>query len=632
MIQPIPYYGLWNPKSTVVPKLYWGAYSQEQRIHALCREYAKLIAYDDALAEKLNDTAKIVNDLEKNFPELIDEKTREYINELIENGQLREIILEAVTRLLGNNEIQMRRIGRKVFSDSTRSLQGSCMNGDDVFYILWNSANTDNANKLVKMNLETGLVIAEKEVTLGWCNSVCYDGAYYLICVRGNNEGNNDIIVRYDEELEYVDTINLGYNANAIAYHEGKYYVVPEDNWVIQVYDEMEPGAVPSSAIAIAAEKLYTQNILVDDNTIYILSSRPNCILTFDMTGTQIGCYVIPDYMDNYKYGESQAVMKHDGQLIVTSSVISPNDRYCHFAIGQFFNAYIDGMHPGSMKREFVETLYCDPNSAAYNPNGTQESKFANPMEATWISNNQGSAYIVIDGSGKEYGFFSPYIFEGKLRNATIADCRLEYCDLFLEAVVIENGDVFVRDSEITMDNVTLGSGTYGLVLNRNANAKLSNITHGNYTNRAYSVLAGCNLTVTDSTTNRFIPRNDTPSELYSGSSFNIASNPVTISAEAKAILTQCNYIEVEIEYAGISQVCQCYRNTTDTNNYVDASMVVNRSDRAEVASIRVKFDTTGATPTASIIQARVYNTKTDTMTDNSNEVACRHLSAKFRY
>ena len=53
---PNPYmlrYMFWDPSTMAVPKLYWDAFSQEQRWHAMCREMAKLIAYDDYQTEKI---------------------------------------------------------------------------------------------------------------------------------------------------------------------------------------------------------------------------------------------------------------------------------------------------------------------------------------------------------------------------------------------------------------------------------------------------------------------------------------------------------------------------------------------------------------------------------------------------
>lgn len=69
-------FAFWNPATWSIPKLYWDAWSQEQRLHAICRQLEKVIAYADYLGVNVDDIAARLK--------------------AIEDGQLDEIIVAAV--------------------------------------------------------------------------------------------------------------------------------------------------------------------------------------------------------------------------------------------------------------------------------------------------------------------------------------------------------------------------------------------------------------------------------------------------------------------------------------------------------------------------------------------------------
>lgn len=86
IINPLPPYHGWAEFTPVIPAMYWDVYSPEERIKALCREYAKLAAYLGAVAETVNQTAATVNKLEAELPALVAEtiKTDPEITETIQ--------------------------------------------------------------------------------------------------------------------------------------------------------------------------------------------------------------------------------------------------------------------------------------------------------------------------------------------------------------------------------------------------------------------------------------------------------------------------------------------------------------------------------------------------------------------
>ena len=82
-------FAFWNPGTWQIPKLYWDAFSDEQRIHAICKQLGKVIAYADYLGINVDDiaarlkaieegqldpyiVAKIEEWIEDNQPEIMD--------------------------------------------------------------------------------------------------------------------------------------------------------------------------------------------------------------------------------------------------------------------------------------------------------------------------------------------------------------------------------------------------------------------------------------------------------------------------------------------------------------------------------------------------------------------------------
>ena len=58
-ITPFPAFTNWTP---VIPKMYWGVYSTEQRLKAICERLCKSEAYMDYVARTINDYAENVSE------------------------------------------------------------------------------------------------------------------------------------------------------------------------------------------------------------------------------------------------------------------------------------------------------------------------------------------------------------------------------------------------------------------------------------------------------------------------------------------------------------------------------------------------------------------------------------------
>lgn len=64
---PVPPFPPVAPGAPVVPKLYWDAMSQEQRIHRLCQELHAIVDHCNALGQAINLDHTIIEQLEADF-------------------------------------------------------------------------------------------------------------------------------------------------------------------------------------------------------------------------------------------------------------------------------------------------------------------------------------------------------------------------------------------------------------------------------------------------------------------------------------------------------------------------------------------------------------------------------------
>lgn len=58
-------FAFWNPTTWAIPTLYWDAFSNEQRFHAICKQLGKVIGYADYLGVNVNDIAERLKAIEE---------------------------------------------------------------------------------------------------------------------------------------------------------------------------------------------------------------------------------------------------------------------------------------------------------------------------------------------------------------------------------------------------------------------------------------------------------------------------------------------------------------------------------------------------------------------------------------
>lgn len=95
----IPHYANFTEYTPVIPKLYWGVESQEQRILAICKELGKVIAYVDEFADVAESTQESMKELEALFKEFQESGFDDYYLQQIEawvNNNMPLIMSKAV--------------------------------------------------------------------------------------------------------------------------------------------------------------------------------------------------------------------------------------------------------------------------------------------------------------------------------------------------------------------------------------------------------------------------------------------------------------------------------------------------------------------------------------------------------
>lgn len=94
---PFPHYCGFDTTSVALPQLYWNVYSNEQRVKALCMEYAKLVVFTDSMVDTINDQYAIIEDMQAKLPQYINEEVVKELQRLITTGELSAMVQAAVT-------------------------------------------------------------------------------------------------------------------------------------------------------------------------------------------------------------------------------------------------------------------------------------------------------------------------------------------------------------------------------------------------------------------------------------------------------------------------------------------------------------------------------------------------------
>lgn len=326
----------------------------------------------------------------------------------LDNGLKANLI--NLEKMLDGATFDLQRIGRKIMYGTSPDsidydlqgaaigLQGGCMiNSNTIVFMLWDSLNPNlNKNKLVLMNINTGVIQNTADFNFGWCNSIAYNNNLLYVAVRGTTTNdiatnNGDIKIINIDTLELVDEYTLPFNVNAISIHNNTLYVLEEGSNIIHLYNHNGTSKNEEIELQIDIDNLYNQNIKVTYKYIYLLSTKPSNLLTvYDKLGKKIQAYNVPKYAGRYRIGELQFIDSLDGKNMILGSTLLNYEE----ALNQFFKFnLINNISTNKFIEDYAQTIYCNPDVDLYNPDGTKGNEFTtiNEVDALNIDN------IIID-------------------------------------------------------------------------------------------------------------------------------------------------------------------------------------------------------------------------------------------
>lgn len=81
----VPWFAGFTDFTPTIPKMYWDVESQEQRIHAICKQLHKLVCYADMLGDKINVNRDDIDELQRLFEQFMQSGFDDYYAEQVEN-------------------------------------------------------------------------------------------------------------------------------------------------------------------------------------------------------------------------------------------------------------------------------------------------------------------------------------------------------------------------------------------------------------------------------------------------------------------------------------------------------------------------------------------------------------------
>lgn len=80
----VPWFAGFTEFTPTIPKMYWDVESQEQRIHAICRQLHKLVCYADMLGDKISINREDIDELQRLFEQFMQSGFDDYYADQVE--------------------------------------------------------------------------------------------------------------------------------------------------------------------------------------------------------------------------------------------------------------------------------------------------------------------------------------------------------------------------------------------------------------------------------------------------------------------------------------------------------------------------------------------------------------------
>ena len=442
----------------VLPTSYLMSMTYEEQLTWLCNYIQK------TLIPSINDDIEAIQELQSLYEDL-----RNYVNNYFDNLDVQEEInnkLDSLiedgtfTNIISNylkTDIVMDRIFRIVDS---YQYQGACQYNNYIVSIGY-SGEYSKANIL---DIDGNIINSYNLRNNSHANSIAYKqdtNQFYV----ANGDGTIDI---YSEIFEYIETITLN-NLYSLCYYNNIMYGITTDkklyNFSTESYINLniELNTVP-------------QNFIIDNNTIYILNSNGNNIITCDMQGNLIKIYNLGIGNNIYPYGECESIFKFNDKIYI-SSMSYFGSAFRENFLSQYWITNINNQIAIENIPSVANYNYYVSNQASNNPRGSENSPFNYLSELALVMDYRKAInpQIIIND------FIGSNLLAGTI-NGTINNNSGKEIKLLL------------YNSDITLRNNSTATNLYS------GNIYYSNIKTSSYCNLSASV-ENCDLLLGDAAT-----------------------------------------------------------------------------------------------------------------------------------
>ena len=292
-------FAFWNPSTWAIPELYWDTFSQEQRIHAICKQLGKVIKYADYLGVNVDNIAarlKAIEDgqlddyivaaieawFEEHQPEIwealnqLQEDVSNIEDEIGTGFDAENTIADAINTLSENTANAFEQVGleldffeKKIHTepnfrcvdrfiygdwgtDNVSAAQAGCVfvqNGLTYWAQVMNSE-TAGQDRLIIRNLESNTEVGRLVGQIGHGYTLSYNETTKQLITQDSESNPNTLIVIDVSTIgtpQITSIINVsGINANNYCWYDATHVigVSGSNTWTVYDIDTMTPGTV----------------------------------------------------------------------------------------------------------------------------------------------------------------------------------------------------------------------------------------------------------------------------------------------------------------------------------------------------------------------------------------------------
>lgn len=388
----------WSPSTWAIPKLYWDAFSQEQRIHAICRQLEKVIKYADYVGVNVDDIAERLQQIE-------DGKLDEFIVSAIETWfeENQPAIVESLEELQTDIANITLAIGSGFDADNTiadaiATESATRLEADTAI-----NAEIEKLDEYDKDNFHIPNAIHQMEPLFRYNVTDCYypnggdvfesNGEMFFITAHARYENDQDSII---EVRDSNGNVTASLNTSLIGHGQNVTYLNGQA-WITN------RGAFDVTSNSGFAVFDVTTSSIVFNRVVYI----PGFTNIFDATLDDENYYLIENNAVNVVNRESGEIIRTKPMselgLINAGNGISLNKKYNAIVLN---NAY-----PNSLSFISMDMLEYIGNVQISNVYG-----YVKMFEPEWVKVIDDDVYIMNFGG---YGAYAPA--EGKSDNAPVS-------------------------------------------------------------------------------------------------------------------------------------------------------------------------------------------------------------------